>query len=173
MECFTTTEEAINQYTSLFLKNSNFTYEPISNKPAITSVNIQTSEGGSLQRHRSPMTIDFSLHTPSADWKNLALSFQIFNNRDQAVIFKWLFDKEQPFGRTRGVQKIQFSFPDLRLYKGTYFIRVHLADSRTREKLQQFDCCNFQVEMLEIPEPEWGWNDGVCQYVDDGNWTIS
>lgn len=173
LECLTRTEDAINQYTSLFLNSSKFTSEPISGKPSITSVTIYTSEGGSLQRHRSALTIDFSLHTPAANWENLALSFQIFNNKDQAVIFKWLFDKEQSFGRTKGEQRIRFTFPDLRLYKGTYYIRVHLADSRTREKFQQFDCCNFQVEMLEIPEPDWGWNDGVCQYVDEGNWIIS
>lgn len=170
--CLTQTEEAINQYTSLFLSRSSFSCTPFPDKPGVISVNVLTSEGGSLQRHGSPMVIDFSLYTPLADRKNLALSFQIYNNREQAVLFKWLFDNERPFGRNIGEQKLQFTFPELKLYKGSYFVRVHLADSRTREKLQQFDCCNFQVEMLDIPEPDWGWNDGVCQYIEDGKWTI-
>lgn len=167
------TTEAINRYTSMFLSDISFSHESDPKKPGITSVLLHTSEGGSLQRHGCPLTVDFVLNTPADNMQNLAFSFQIINQKDQAVLFKWLFDKDQPFGRKKGNHKLCFTFPNLRLYKGNYFIRIHLANSHSREKFQQADCCHFQVEMLGLSEPEWGWGTDICQYIEDGVWHIN
>ncbi len=166
------TAAVINNYTALFLNSTKFETAADTNKPCITSVSICTSEGGTLHKHGSPLQIHFRLHNPLENYQHLAMSFQIINNRDNPVIYKWLFDKEQPFGRAKGNHDIQFDFPELKLYKGNYHLRIHLADSKTREKFQQTDCCHFQVEMINLPEPEWGWNDGVCQYMETGEWKI-
>ena len=169
---FTSTAEAIGLYTSQLLYSSAFEADPLPDSPSITGVNIITSEGGSLQKHGAPMDLGFKLHVPEANQLHLALSFQIINNQDQAVTFNWLFDHEQAFGRKKGFQEIGFTFPDLQLYKGKYRLKVFLANSKTRERYQEIDCCPFEVDMIGIPEPDWGWNEGNCQYLEKGNWKI-
>ncbi len=169
---FTNTAEAIGLYTSQLLYSSSYQADPLPDIPSITGVNIITSEGGGLHKHGAPMELSFNLHVPEENQPHLALSFQIINNQDQAVTFNWLFDHEQPFGRKKGMQEIRFTFPNLLIYKGNYRLKVFLANSKTRVRYQEIDCCPFQVDMIGIPEPDWGWNDGSCQYLEKGNWKI-
>jgi lipopolysaccharide transport system ATP-binding protein len=59
------------------------------------------------------------------------------------------------------------------LYKGNYFLKVHLAETNnSRDKFCEFDCCNFEVEMINQKAPEWGWQNNVCQYMEKANWEI-
>lgn len=107
---------------------------------------------------------------PKENYENLSVSFQIFDNLNKAIIYNYIFDKDTPICRRKGLNKISFEFSNLRLYKGNYYIKVHLANSKTRIKYQEFDCCGFQVEMIDKREPEWGWQNNVCQYIDEGKW---
>ena len=79
---------------------------------------------------------------------------------------------QKKLNRKKGINKISYKFSKIRLYKGNYYIKVHLANSKTREKFQEFDCCSFAVEMINQKEPEWGWQNNVCKYIDEGKWTI-
>jgi lipopolysaccharide transport system ATP-binding protein len=101
----------------------------------------------------------------------MALSLQIFNHLNQPVLYNWLFDAEKTICRGKGVHKFSIKFNTIRLYQGNYFIRVHLAETVTKNKFQQFDCCPFEVVMINKKAPEWGWQNNVCQYVEDAEWT--
>ncbi len=166
------TNKAISIYSSMQNRESVFVQKEVVNKPSITQVEILTSEGGTLQANGKPLKINFEIFMPIDNYENLSFSFQVFDHLNKAVLYAYIFDKESPLCRKKGMNRFCFEFDTLRLYKGSYYFRIHVANSKTREKFQEFDCCNFEVEMINQKEPEWGWQNNVCQYIDDGKWLI-
>lgn len=167
------TNKAISIYSSMQSKEAVFAQGPLENAPTVTKVEVLTSEGGTLHANGKPLKINFEIYMPSKNYKNLAFAFQIMNNLNTGVLFTYIFDIDAPLCRKNGINKLSYVFNKLRIYKGNYFIRIHLANSKTREKFQEFDCCNIEVEMINQKEPEWGWQNNVCQYIDEGKWSVS
>lgn len=166
------TSKAISYYSSLQTSQRIIEQEPLKDNPSVTRVEIITSEGGTLQANGETFKIDFEINMPVDNYEGLSFSFQIMNNLNKAILFAYVFDINAPICRKKGINKISYSFNKLRLYKGNYHLKVHIANSKTREKFQEFDCCNFEVDMLNQKEPEWGWQNNVCQYIDEGEWMI-
>jgi lipopolysaccharide transport system ATP-binding protein len=166
------TNKAISIYSSMQNGERIFAQKPLLNVPSITKVEIGTSEGGTLQASGKSLKIKFEINMLNENYENLSFSFQIINNLNKAVLFAYVFDKNTPICRKKGVNKISYEFDNIRLYKGDYYLKIHLANSKTREKFQEFDCCSFEVEMINQKEPEWGWQNNVCQYIDEGKWSV-
>ncbi|MFV8226704.1 ABC transporter ATP-binding protein [Christiangramia aquimixticola] len=165
------TNKAIAIYSQSHLRENCFSQKALLDIPSVTKVEILTSEGGVLQRNNGSFVIKFEINMPKQDIKNLALSFQILNHLQRPVLYDYIFDINTPICRVKGRNILSFTYQNLSLYKGLYSLKVHLADSKTRKKIQEFDCCSFQVEMIDQKEPEWGWQKNVCQYIDKGFWT--
>ena len=140
--------------------------------PSVSKVEILTSEGGTIQANGKQLKVNFEINIPIKDYKNLSFSFQILNHLNKAILFAYVFDIDEPLCRNKGINKISYIFNKLRLYKGDYYLKIHLANSKTREKFEEFDCCSFEVEMIDNKEPEWGWQNNVCQYIEDGDWVL-
>ncbi|MGQ0739693.1 MAG: ABC transporter ATP-binding protein [Bacteroidota bacterium] len=171
VKCFDETNLVISQYTSVQNRSCIHEAEPLPGKPSVTKVELQTSENGAVHSFGHPLALKFEVNIPgSRKFENMALSVQVLNHLNYPVLYNWIFDIEQPVLRKEGINKLSLSYPALRLYKGNYFIRVHLAETKTKGKFQQFDCCPFEVVMLNRKEPEWGWQTNVCQYFDDAVW---
>jgi lipopolysaccharide transport system ATP-binding protein len=156
MSGFDKTQKIMDSYAAMIVSNKEFISEPVDNAPAITKVELNTSENKNLQAHGKPLTIIFEITMPHENYADLALSFQIFNHLNQPVLFNWIFDYEKNICRKKGKNYLRFTYDELRLYKGNYYLRVHLANSKNRQRYQQIDCCNFTVEMINLKEPEWG-----------------
>jgi len=166
---FDTTPAVIQAYSSNFTQTNIHHQEALADKPCITKVEVVTSEGGVLQGNEKPLTVNFEAQLPY-DLSGFALSLQIFNHLNQAIIYNWFFDEADKEPRKKGTHNFTINFDKLRLYQGNYFVRVHLAETVTKTKFQQFDCCPFEVAMLDKKAPEWGWQNNVCQYTEEGNW---
>jgi lipopolysaccharide transport system ATP-binding protein len=173
LQIYDQTPKVISEYSSQSKSNHIFQQLPKINLPSVTRVELFTSEGGMLQSNRKPLKISFEINMPHENYENIAVAFQIFDDLNKAIIYSYVFDNESPICRKNGLNKISYDFFNIRLYKGRYSLRVHLANSKTREKFQEFDCCSFEVEMLNQKEPEWGWQNNVCKYIDEGEWTIN
>ncbi|OAZ05420.1 ABC transporter ATP-binding protein [Flavobacterium succinicans] len=165
------TNKAISIYSSMDQDDKVFVQKEVIGMPSVTKVEVVTSEGGTLQANGKSLMINFEILMPKENYENLSLSFQVIDNLNKAVLFAYVFDNDSPICRKKGINKINYEFDNLRLYKGNYYLKIHLANSKTREKFQEFDCCGFEVEMINQKEPEWGWQNNVCQYIDDGKWT--
>ncbi len=172
IKSFGPTHQTISDYTRAQLGSNVHFAEVMPGIPTITKVEILTSEGGTLQSHGATMSINFEIDMPSENYTNMAVSFQVFNELNQPVLFNWLFDIDHPFCRKKGKNYLTFTYPAVKLYKGNYYLRIHLAESKTKRLFQQMDCCSFIVEMINQKEPEWGWQNKVCQFIDDGNWIM-
>ena len=167
---FDTTPAVIQAYSSNFTQTNIHHQDAIEGKPCITKVEVVTSEGGVLQGNEKPLNVNFEVQLPN-DLSGMALSLQIFNHLNQAITYNWFFDEANAEPRKRGTHNLSIKFDKIKLYQGNYFVRVHLAETVTKIKFQQFDCCPFEVAMLDKKAPEWGWQNNVCQYIEDGNWT--
>ena len=169
---FEETNKAIALYSSMNKGGSIFIQEAKIDIPTVTKVEIKTSEGGTLQANAKVLTIKFEVTMPHEDIECMALSFQVLNHLQVPVLYDYIFDIDTIICRKKGVNTLVFSYRELLLYKGNYSIRVHLAETKTKSKFQEFDCCAFEVEMLNQKEPAWGWQNNVCQYVDKGSWEL-
>lgn len=166
------TNKAIAIYSKNQVGENIFFQEPLPESPSVTKVKIITSEGGAIQRNKGKFTIEFEINMPDINMENIALSFQILNHLQTPILFEYIFDINMPICRLKGRNFISFTYNELLLYKGNYSLKVHLANTKTRIKFQEFDCCAFQVDMIGQKEPEWGWQKNVCQYLDKGKWQI-
>jgi lipopolysaccharide transport system ATP-binding protein len=167
---FDTTPAVIQAYSSNFTQTNIHYQDAIEGKPCITKVEVVTSEGGVLQGNEKPLTVNFEVQLPNG-LSGMALSMQIFNHLNQAITYNWFFDEADAPPREKGTHNLSIKFDKIKLYQGNYFVRVHLAETVIKTKFQQFDCCPFEVAMLDKKAPEWGWQNNVCQYIEDGNWT--
>ncbi len=171
MNGFEKTQIIIDRYAGMMTTKNDFIAGPVDNDiPTITRVELSTSENNNLQAHGRPLSILFEITMPYENYSNLALSFQVFNHINQPILFNWIFDYEKNIFRKKGKNYLRFTFEEFRLYKGNYYLRVHLANSKNRQNYQQIDCCNFTVEMINLKEPEWGWQENVTQFIDKGKW---
>jgi lipopolysaccharide transport system ATP-binding protein len=167
------TNKAISIYSSIQTYKNTFERDPDVNTPTVTKVQILTSERGALQGYRKPFKIDFEVTMPEQNIKNIALSFQVLNHLEIPVLYDYIFDIENQICRSKGVNKLSFTYNQLSLYKGNYSLKIHLAETKTKTKFQEFSCCPFEVDMINIREPEWGWQKNVCQYFEDGVWVAN
>jgi lipopolysaccharide transport system ATP-binding protein len=170
---FEETNKAIALYSSMNKGGSIFIQEASIDKPSVTKVEIKTSEGGTLQANGKVLTIEFEVTMPNEGIECMALSFQVLNHLQVPVLYDYIFDINTKICRKKGVNKLMFAYQELLLYKGNYSIRVHLAETKTKSKFQEFDCCAFEVEMIGQKEPDWGWQKNVCQFIDKGIWVVN
>ncbi|TDE53949.1 ABC transporter ATP-binding protein [Flavobacterium sp. GT3P67] len=167
---FEETNKAIAIYSSM-QNTGNVFIQECSDKPTVTKVEILTSEGGTLQGSNKLFSINFEITMPEENIKDMALSFQILNHLQIPVLYDYIFDINVAICRSEGVNYLSFTYPKLSLYKGNYSVIVHLAETKTKTKFQEFNCCSFEVDMIGMKEPEWGWQKNVCQYIGEGKWT--
>jgi lipopolysaccharide transport system ATP-binding protein len=172
LQIYDQTPKVITEYSLQYKGEHIFEQSPLVNKPSITKVVLKTSEGGTIQSNGEPLMISLEIDMPTDNYENIAPAIQIFDDLNKAVLLSYIFDIDSPICRKKGSNRISYVYNNIRLYKGSYYIKVHLANSKTREKFQEFDCCSFEVEMINQKEPEWGWQNNACKYIDDGKWTI-
>lgn len=168
-----TSSEVIESYMNLAVaNNSTFECEVSGNQPQIIKVVVNTSSPNGVHKQGDKLVVDFWINMPE-EQNNMALSFQIFNTKNQAIVYSWLFDKDKSFARTKGKHKVSCVMENCKLYKGHYYIKAHLAETKRKVYYGNIDnICHFSVEMFD-KDIEWGWQDGVCTYLEDVNWIVN
>ncbi len=172
LQIYDYTPKVIAEYSLQYKGEHVYEQLPVINKPTITKVELKTSEGGMIQAYGKSLIISLEINMPLDNYENIAPAIQIFDDLNKAVLLSYIFDIDAPICRKKGVNKITYEYTNIRLYKGSYYLKMHLANSKTREKFQEFECCSFEVEMIDQKEPEWGWQNNACKYIDEGKWTI-
>lgn len=166
------TMKVIATYTQLLKNERIYVAGPHKTKPSLTKVEVNCSDGD-LHAFGKDFSVTFEVNMPLPDQPNMALSFQIISLPAlQPILHYHLFDIEQSSFRKNGINRLKFTAPGFRLYKGDYFLRIYLAESKTKVEFQRIDCCYFRIEMLGIKEIEWGWSDNMCAYLDEGRWEL-
>lgn len=147
--------------------------KPNLNQPSVTKVEVITSEGNNTHINGKDLAIDFEVSIPELV-EGMALSLQICNQKEQPVIYTYIFDTEKPLLRTKGSNKMRCVMSNCKLYAGTYYLIVHLAETKGKSKFEEIHrICEFEV-IMPNKMIEWGWQKDVCIYTENFNWeTIS
>jgi lipopolysaccharide transport system ATP-binding protein len=164
--------EAIRFYLSN-MKAVSGSYEALPNptNPSFVKVKVITSEAEGIHKNGMDLIIDMEINMPKLI-VGMAVSFQIFNEREFSAIFSYVFDNKTEILRNQGLNKLRCIIPKCRLYEGVYYLKMHLAETKGRVKFQDIDkICKFEVRMMD-DVIEWGWQKEVCVYTEDFIWTI-
>ncbi|MES2062138.1 MAG: polysaccharide ABC transporter ATP-binding protein [Bacteroidota bacterium] len=170
LKLYDTTPATIRNYlTSAVRAQGIYTSPPRSDRPNITSVEVKVSEINGTHLNGEDLCINIDVNMPSIV-EGMALSLQILNENDIPVIYTYVFDVEQPILRKTGINSMQCIIPNCKLYANTYYLIVHLAETKGRTKFEQIErICEFEVSM---PNKiiEWGWQKNVCVYTENFLW---
>ncbi len=143
--------------------------KPIPDYPSFVRVEVITSEAEGVHKNGEDLIIEIEVNMPFIK-EGIAVSFQIFNEKELPVIYNYIFDSEQPILRKTGISKLKCIIPKCKLYQGFYYLKMHLAESRGKIKFQEVDkICQFEVKMMN-KIIEWGWQKDVCIYTEDFVW---
>jgi lipopolysaccharide transport system ATP-binding protein len=138
-------------------------------KPAIVRVEVITSESEFIHVNGKNLEIIIDVHMPELI-EGMALSLQVFNSREIAVIYAYVFDVENRILRKKGKNRYKCIIPNCQLYEDIYYLKVHLAESKGRTKFETLDrICEFEVKMMG-KIIEWGWPKNVCVYTGEFRW---
>jgi lipopolysaccharide transport system ATP-binding protein len=140
-------------------------------QPRITRVELVTSSPNNMQMNGKPMKVIVEINTPRSI-EGTRLSFHACNNLGEPIVYMWAHDNEYPMCREAGSYRLVCHIPKLRLYMGTYTMRVHLKEFAGGKEFDSVEgVCPFEVVMYG-QDREGGWHRGVGTYLEDGSWEV-
>ncbi|WP_087938319.1 ABC transporter ATP-binding protein [Algoriphagus faecimaris] len=166
------TELVLRKYLSsnLHLSNSYKDFK-IDNISKICQINIHTSDPMGFHNFGKELIIEFVInsveHIPNA-----TLSFQLFDEKNRAIMHCWLFQSEHFFCTDDGNYKAICKIKNPKIYMGKYFLTAHLGEGKGGRKYQTLEkVCSFEVHMHGIKR-EFDWAPFACTYLEDFNWYV-
>ena len=168
------TNEAIRRYAEAE-ENEDMVYVnkelPKTTKPRIVSVELRTTFPNNLQMNDSPLDIVLTLHTPRPI-VGACVSVQIYDANQANYALLWIQDIDIPLCREPGTYVLKGHIPKLRLYMGTYRLRVFFTEPPGGETFQTVSgICPFEVKMKDNPRL-FPWWPNECTYVEDYQWDV-
>jgi lipopolysaccharide transport system ATP-binding protein len=104
--------------------------------------------------------------------RDAAISYQIFNSKDIAVLHVLNLNSENSFGKERGQYCLSSIIPKLRLYPDQYYLKIHLADNFYKKKYETIDkVCFFEIKYFGSKR-DYYWYDEHAIYVEETIWGI-
>ncbi len=167
---YDSTPKVLDEYLNRTSRDELYTSRPNYKSPNITRVEILNTEAAML-KFGSSLIVDIDVFIPELNTSHMALSVQVIHEASQTPINHFhIFDIEKPILRKNGLNSLQLSVDNFNLFRGKYFLRVYLAESRTKTEFERIDCCYFSVEMIGMPDIEWGWQENMCRWLPPYNW---
>ena len=123
--------------------------------PTVTRVEIQTSQGGRVQPHGTPLEVTVDITTPEPV-TGARLHVTLVNRLGRMCAQAWLHDANTPFCRTPGVHRSVCRFPRLRLAPGRYAVRVALGTASAAGAIFSSVCARSKSSCSARREKEVG-----------------
>ncbi len=167
------TPEVINQYITEAGGTPDMIYTaPASNEaPKITRVELRTSEPHNVQANGKPMQVIVELSTPYPI-EGARISLHGCNRMGDPFMYFWAQDSNNPMCRQAGTYRLTLDIPKLRLYMGTYSLKLHFKEYAGGREFDMVESvCPFEVVMYG-QEREGGWWNSACAYLEDGAWDV-
>lgn len=138
----------------------------------IRSITLRTSHPNNVQGFNEFFSIKFTIEVIQPI-KSAALSYQIFNSKNDPILHILNLNTENSFCEQAGVYEIESIIPKLRLYPDDYYLVVHFADNFSKQKFETIEgVCPFEVKVFEEVR-DYYWYKGHAAYVEDNYWKIS
>ena len=173
LELYTDTESVIQTYLEADVNEVGiYKKQAKIDLPSITRAKVITSEIDGSHMNGKDLLIDLEVSMPEII-EGMSLSLQICNPKEVPIIYTYIFDAETPILRRIGLNNLRCIIPKCKLYAETYYLVLHLAESKGRTKFEEIHrVCQFDVVM---PNKiiEWGWQKNVCVYTEDFHWQLN
>jgi lipopolysaccharide transport system ATP-binding protein len=162
------TTDAIQKYLSDFnTAESVYTAAVKEGRPCITAVSLATSLSGNVQENGKEIKICLDVEMPGPMQEGIAIAVQIKDFKNRNVLHLSAIDHDKPICRKKGLNKIEFVIPALKMYSGKYMIDVHMSQRPSLYKYETIkDICPFEVVLYE-KKHGYKWEDGMCAYLED------
>lgn len=163
---------AINMYLGLNYSRSNV-YEDFENTgdSFIKRIIINTSEKNGHHNYGKPLRIEFVVLTKRMV-PNATLSFQLYDEKNKAIVHCWVFQSETKFCDRPGEYKAICTIESPKLYMGKYYLTAHFGEGKGGEKYQEIEnACFFEVNMHGIYR-EFDWSPFTCAYLENFEWNV-
>jgi lipopolysaccharide transport system ATP-binding protein len=169
------TQDAIKQYAEAE-ENDDLIYvnKELSRteKPRIDSVELRTTFPDNVQITNSPLDIVITLQTPRPV-AGACVSVQIYDANQTNYAHVWIHDIEIPLCREPGTYVLKGHIPKLRLYMGTYRLRVFFSEPPGGEAFQTVNgVCPFEVKMKDKSRL-FQWWPNECAYLEECHWSVT
>ena len=165
------TNEIIQEYYKLnFLGSKEYSNSNESDtKPIIRSVVLKTSHPNNVQEINKAFSIKFTINVPQPV-RNAAISYQIFNSKNDPVLHILNLSSENNFCNEKGIYELESIIPNLSLYPDDYYLVVHFADNFSKQKFETLEgICPFEIKIFEEVR-DYYWNKNNAVYVEDNFW---
>ena len=167
------TSEGIKAYLRTEENTKNYYFQGAVDRPKVTRILVDTSLPGNVHEFGKELKFRFTVQLP-VRVNNLALSFQILDESRVPVTHIWTIDSEKGVQREIGEYEFICNIPRPKLYMGHYAIRVHLSDSKTKEKFETLESvCQFKLQMMKSIRQDYNWQKNTCKYIEDNEWQIN
>lgn len=166
------TNDGIMHYLTENSKELHYNAVANTTKPNITAIDVCTSLPGNIHEHGKELRINFELNIPFKT-DHLAISFQVIDEFQNPIVHIWHYDLGEGTHREKGTHVFSCIIEKIKLYMGSYSLRLYLANSHTKERYDYIDStCNFKIEMIQNVRKGYKWQRGECKYIEDARWEM-
>jgi len=167
------TDLGIKEYLKSEGSENNYHYEGLSKLPKVTQIFVDTSLPAGVHEYGKGIKFRFNINLPfKVDY--LALSFQILDETQNPITHLWIIDSVNNVNRGIGKYEFICCIQEPKLYMGSYTLRVHLSDSKSKEKFDFLDSvCSFKIQMMKSVRQDYQWQKGTCKYIEEGTWKVN
>ncbi len=171
LDTFGKTRHVIDQYLTSRVKDKGvYVAQPKTDRPNIARVEVVVSELDGTHMNGEDLYIDIDVAAPDSI-DGLALSVQIINEHEVPVIYTYTYDGGNIDLKQQGLSRLRCILHKCRLYADIYYLRVHLAETKSFTKFEEIDrICEFEVVMPN-KMIAWGWQKDLCIYTEEFKWT--
>ena len=135
----------------------------------VLSVKLTTSEPNHIHRFGEKLVTEITVDLPPS-LINPAISYQIYDEYENAIIHELFIGSEMNFTKAGNQLTVKSELNELKLYPGSYTLKIHFADNFTKTKIDTVsNVCPFKVEIMgEVRD--YYWQQGAAKYVANGKW---
>lgn len=138
----------------------------------IREIRICTSDSNGNHTFGKPLSFEFEIVTNNRI-PNATISFQLFDQKNRAIVHCWLFQTDIAFCNKPGVYKVICYVENPKLYMGRYTLSAHFGEGKGGEKYQTIEnACSMEVHMHGIYR-EFDWSPNACTYLENFNWDVT
>ena len=124
-----------------------------------------------MQMNNAPLDIVLTLHTPRPVM-GACVSVQIYDANQTNYAVLWIQDIDVPLCREPGTYILKGHIPKLRLYMGTYRLRVIFSEPPGGETFEAVGgICPFEVKMKDNSRL-FQWWPNECAYLEECHWDV-
>jgi ABC-type polysaccharide/polyol phosphate transport system ATPase subunit len=165
-------KNVLNSYLGLESNNGHlYTDHEFRDKPYLKRIEICCSESDGHHNFGKPLRIDFEIFS-NVSVLNAALSFQLIDEKNRAIVHCWIFQSDLKFCHKPGLFKVSCLMESPLLYMGKYSLTAHFGEGKGGEKYQTIEhACWLEVNMYGIYR-EFDWIPYSCTYLEKFDWDV-